>query len=851
MIALLSAVSFPYLRNHALRIFLTLLGVVIGVQGMVAMAALNRSIVNSFEAGVDAIAGDAKLQIAGPETGIPDSLIAEAQAVTGVASATGLIQGTFRTPDGAGEPIGVFGVDLVEQVGKRNPQFPPEHVHIPDDLRFLNATDSIALSQPLLDRLGLKVGSSVRLVTSAGLRTFTVRGSLDPIGPAKLFSGSIALLDMPTAQELLLSPGLVQTIYVVLQPGESADSVAERLRRIVGTRARVEPTALRGQQIDSILATLRAALSLASLVTMIVAFFIIYQTIAISVEQRRRDIAVARALGFTRATVVGVYMIESALFGMIGAAGGVAGGYVLARLSLQTVVAGISDMYLRVTPSAVTLPPVETALAATLGMATCLLAGFVPALQAAREPPAQVLRSTAGVHVEAPHLFPVLTGVLSLLIARVVLGTDVRIVTSGWQTAWVMLGHTLIIVGFALLAPLFVRSAARMLAPVSSRTPLPVGLAVEFFSRQPKRIAATVSAIMVGYALVVVLGSVVHSVDRTLGNWIAHVFAADLTVGMPAGLTSGTFDSSLVERVLRIPGVASVERYRTGLFTYDDHPVVLRTFDRRNRPDRTPLVLVSSQPDAYKSAEEGAAVFVSESFAFRYGFTLGDHLALDTAVGQRTFDIAAIVRDYSCDLGTILVDGDTYQRLWHDTRLTYAHVWPSPDSGVTEIRSRLADLSRSDPHINVLTNVQFRVEVQDRVRSLLQVLGSLQVFACTIAMLGVATFLLAAILDRKREMSLLRSVGVTRRQIRCAVVLEAGLIGLAGAMMGVIAGLPAAFYMVTHSTRIYTGLSFEFSFPAGLAASTLVAITLAAAAAGYLPARRITAGSVLAGLQTE
>jgi putative ABC transport system permease protein len=851
MIALLTAVSVPYLRNHTLRIFLTLLGVIIGVQGMVAMAALNRSIIDSFAAGVEAIAGDAKLQIAGPETGIPESLIAEAQAVTGVVSATGLIEGTFRTTDGAGDPIGVFGVDLVEQVGKRNPQFPREHVHIPDELRFLNATDSIALSQPLLDRLRLAIGSSVRLVTSAGLRTFTVRGSLDPIGPAKLFAGSIALLDMPAAQELLLSPGLVQTIYVAVQPSQSSDAVAERLRAVVGSRARVEPTAVRGQQIDSILATLRAALSLASLVTMIVAFFIIYQTIAISVDQRRRDIAIARALGFTRGTVVGVYLIESALLGVIGAAGGVAGGYLLARLSLHTVVAGISDMYLRVAPSNVTLPVVETMAAAALGMVTCLLAGALPALQAAREPPAQILRSTAGARVDALHLFPALTGVLSLVIARLVLGTDLRIATSGCQTAWVMLGHTLIIVGFALLASLFVWVSARLLMPISLRTPLPVSLAIEFFSRQPKRVAATVSAIMVGYALVVVLGSVVHSMDRTLGNWITHIFAADLTVGMPAGLASGTFDSSLVARLEQIPGVASVERHRTTLLTQDGHPVILSTFDRRNRPDRTPLLLISATPEAYMLAERGRAVFVSESFAFRYGYHLGDQLDLDTASGRRRFAVAAIVRDYTYDLGTILVDIDTYQTMWRDKQLTYAHLWQSRKADIQDVRSRIAEVLGSNPRVNVVTNVEYRAEVQERVRNLLRVLGSLQVFACTIAMLGVAIFLLAATLDRKREMGLLRSIGVTRRQIRYAVVLEAGLIGLSGATMGVIAGFPAAFYMVTHSTRIYTGLFFDFSFPVALAASTLVAITLAAAAAGYIPARRITAGSVLAGLQTE
>jgi putative ABC transport system permease protein len=141
--------------------------------------------------------------------------------------------------------------------------------------------------------------------------------------------------------------------------------------------------------------------------------------------------------------------------------------------------------------------------------------------------------------------------------------------------------------------------------------------------------------------------------------------------------------------------------------------------------------------------------------------------------------------------------------------------------------------------------------VEKRSRDLLQVLDSLRVFACAIAILGVINFLSAAVLDRRREISLLRSIGVTRSQIRRAVVIEAGLIGLAGAGLGILEGFPASFFMVTHSLRVAMNWSIDFTFPISLAASTVAAITLAAAAAGYIPARRITTGTILAGLETE
>jgi ABC-type antimicrobial peptide transport system permease subunit len=151
--ALLLAVSLPYLRAHAGRILLTLLGVIIGVQGMVAMGALNHSIIKSFEAGLEAIAGSARLQIAGPETGIPATLAEDALRVPGVESAVAVIDGSLTLADDPSLRIRTFGIDLLSMVGTRSPQFPREHVHIADELGFVNALDSIALGQPLLDRL--------------------------------------------------------------------------------------------------------------------------------------------------------------------------------------------------------------------------------------------------------------------------------------------------------------------------------------------------------------------------------------------------------------------------------------------------------------------------------------------------------------------------------------------------------------------------------------------------------------------------------------------------------------------------------------------------------------------------
>lgn len=851
MTTLLFTVSLPYLRAHAGRILLTLLGVIIGVQGMVAMGALNHSIIKSFEAGLEAIAGTARLQIAGPETGIPDTLAEDALRVPGVQSAVAIVDGSLTAADDPSLRIRTFGIDLLSMVGTRSPQFPREHVHIPDELGFVNAVDSIALGSPLLARLGVKIGDQVRLATPSGIRRYVVRGTLDDVGPTKLFGGMVALLDLPVAETVFLSPGLAQTIYIHADPASDVDVLAERLRAAIGDRARVERTEARGQQMDALLGSVRVALSLASLVTMIAAFFIIYETIAISVEQRRREIAITRSLGFTRRAIAGVFMLEALILGLLGAAGGVLGGYLLARLSLSTAVAGVSGMYFTVPAGEVSLPAAETAVAMLIGMAVCIIAGLVPASTASREPVAQVLRSASGASKQSETNMRFVLGLLAIVGAVVVLTNDVRLANAELKTSWIILGHALLLFGVSFLSPGFVRLASALATSFASRANLSVSLATDFFVRRPRRVAAAASAIMVGYALVVVLGSVVHSINATLSQWLHLTFGAEISVGTSPGLNSPSFDSSLAARLRELPGVASVEAYHKALLIYEGQPVVISTFDSTGHPHGKPLLIIRGFPDAYQQTASGTSVIVSESFAFRYGVELGETIFLDTPSGRRTFRIVAIVRDYTMDVGTVLLNIDVYHSLWRHSRLTYAHVWPEPNTDIQVLRNRVNELVVDYPSVAVVTNAEFRREVEARVNGLLRVMGSLQVFSCAIAVLGVVNFLLAALLDRRREIAVLRSVGLTAPQIQRTVMIEGGLVGATGAALGVVAGVPAAYFMVKHSMPVAMGWSLDFRFPFMLALTTLIAITVAAALAAYFPARQITRGNILAGLQME
>jgi len=183
---LLRDVTWPALRRHRSRAALTLVGVVVGVQLVMTIQLVNRATLASFEDTFSALAGKADLQITNGDVGVAETLVERVAADPAVASVSALVRGTLATPHGT---LTVFGVDLLADQQLRDRQFPRRHVHLGDELRFVNATDSVALAIPWATAAGLARDGTFAATGPAGTSTLVVRGTLDPVGPATLFGG--------------------------------------------------------------------------------------------------------------------------------------------------------------------------------------------------------------------------------------------------------------------------------------------------------------------------------------------------------------------------------------------------------------------------------------------------------------------------------------------------------------------------------------------------------------------------------------------------------------------------------------------------------------------------------------
>ncbi len=839
-------VTLPSLRQHRLRALLTLVGVVIGTQVVVAIALMNRSIVASFEHTVETIAGRANLQVSNGSAGVPEELVGSIETVSGVASATGLLQGTLMTEWG---DLTVFGVDLFDDQTIRETQFPRRNVHIGDPLRFANATDSIAVSSTFLARAGLAVGDTFEAQGPIGRTPLTVRGTLDPVGPAALFGGAVALVDSPTAQRLFAREGRFDQIDIMLAPGVDPARVREEVRRFTEGTGTLESPEDRGAALGGMLSALQEALTIVSLNAVIVGVFIIYHTMRTAILNRRRELALVRAVGYRQRVVTIATVLEVLVFGALGSMVGIVLGTAAARLSLGMVAASVGAIWARVDPGRLVMTPLDVAGALGLGVGSTLAAAVPPLIATARLRIIDCLRATDSG--DTPHRARARDAIIGTIIALIAYGlayTGLRPRGFTSQVTFIMTGLGLLTAGYVLAIPFVTELVTQPLARLARGIRgVSATLATENVARDTTRLRGTIAALMVAFALVLLVNGFVRSLRTSILTWFEDTLTSDLLVTptLQLDLPSGpTIAGALEDRLRRVPGVAEVSPSRMITIRFGDGLAVVRTESAGGFRRQHYQVIagdVSSYGDRFA---HGDAVLVSDNFAYRHGVTAGDTLVLDTPTGTATLPIAAVVLDYTLDIGTIIVERETYRRLWRDDAATGFRVWLAPRTDPRAVRQAIADAARPEFTIVVLTAAEFMRNIARALDDALRMTYAIHAVAIAIAVIGVINFFLAEVVDRRREIGLLRSVVLTRGQVLRVFAVEAGLLGALGGFMAVLEAWPAAHAVITRSIRVVSGLGLTFVFPYGVGLAVVLLTTVVSVVAALYPARQAAAARI-------
>jgi len=848
---LLWLISWPYLRRHAVRSLLTVVGIALGVAVFVAMHTANQAVFFGFERTVDRIAGAAQLQISAGEAGFPEEILERVQAVPEVQVAVPVIEAPAATGLRDQGNILILGVDMTGDRSLRDYDLESgDQVIVDDPLVFLAQPDSIIVTKEFADRNHLQAGDKLTLSTMVGDKAFTIRGIMRSGGLTSAFGGNLAVMDIYAAEQVFGRGRRFDRIDLKVKEGVPVDQARAAIQQALGVGLDVESPSARGQQLESTLAVYAVTMNVSILFTLFIGMFITYNSFAIAVTQRRSEIGVLRALGAPRSQIRNLFLAESAANGLLGSAAGIALGIVMARAMLGSISSMLEGIYgVAERASDVSADPrlLGTALAA--GVFTSILAAWVPARNAARVDPVQALQKgkyqvlTAGENRARKIGSAVL---ICVALACLWVGRSV----------WFYAGYALTILAALLLVPAVSLQFARILRPALKWIrPVEGSLAADSLIQSPRRTSGAVAALMLSLAQVIGLGGVGRESYNSILDWLDTALNPDLFIAGSQNLSDRTFrfPKSLGDQIASLPGVSEVQSVRSFRVAVKGTPTLLVVLNVASFEHRGHRSTVAEDPRGmYTLAKAGQGVIVSENFARLQRLTVGDRIDLATPAGRLGLPIAGIVTDWSDQQGTVFLDRSVYERQWSDDTVNVFRVYVGGGIDPLAVRQRILErIGPTQPRMLVLTNKDVRDWVLKLTNQWLQLTYSQVFIAVLVAVLGIVNSLTVSIIDRKRELGVLRAVGGLRRQIRQTVWMEAVAIGLVGLALGLLFGAANLYFLLEITSRDLSGMRLPYRFPLSIAATLLPTILAAAFFSALWPAESAVRTPLVEALEYE
>jgi putative ABC transport system permease protein len=825
---------------------------VCGVATVVALEGASGSVVHAARDAVVNVAGRAQLLVDNGKLGVPEALVERVRAVKGVAAAAPLVEANAAAVGLGGEPLKIFGIDLLDDQSVRTYELSSAQSEIRDPLELLARLDSLLLTREFAERKGLAIGETLELLTPRGVRGFLIAGLLEPKGAAAAFGGDIALMDIFAAQKTFGTEGRFDRIDVVADESRDLDVMREAIATAVGASGRVSLSERYESGIRSQISTIAAVVRWVSLIGLCMSAFLIYNTLSISVAQRRREFATVRLLGVTAGQLRRQVLCETMLLALpactLGLPLGLAGAHFATGVFAETIGRNIAN-----------IGHVEAQLGPTLHVATLGL-GLGAALLGAA--------SSAG---EAAHL----KVLVALRREQEVSAADTNSPATAWGLLCLASGALLAIlerggsqtsqlfvfVLFGLGATLCLPDVIRRMAPalrwfLGQWAPVIGKLAADNICSTPRRSATSGSTIMLAAAAVVSLRVVLASLLAAAQQWGNGFFPLDLMVtsGTPMyGTRANLMPGELGDAIKGMPGVEALNplRIEENVPTdAGDVRLIVQDFELwRGRAGRQ-LLLQGTSEKAVEALARGD-VFVSENFSRRTGRHIGDQVTVQTPDGPHAFRIAGVYAGgfLSHPNGTVEMDLEVFRRRWNDRRATSFNLFLSRDASPRDVTESVRRRYGRDYALFVIDREEFQQLGFQRLEQAFSLTQILELILVALSAFSVVNTLVASVLDRVHDIALLRVAGATSKQISRGILLEAGLLGIVGIALGGALGAVAARSLL--GAFVYFDWYVPYRLPGASLITSLAALLLVVLLSAWYPARRGARVGVIPSLQAR
>jgi len=843
------------LRHFAkewLRAVVAVLGIALGVAVVVSVQMANAGSLLGFETAIETLSGKAALEIVSAGPGLEETRLQGLEWLAEHGQVSPVLEGEAAYPTSASgnESLRVLGIDILSDRSFRDYRLLEfeRQQREPSTREFLDLLidpASIILTEKFAQRFGLTTGSQIRLTLGDRPQNFVIRGLLRNDGPARAMDGNLVLMDIAAAQLGLNRLGWIDRLELLPAAGTSLETLREEIQRRLPAGLQAQLPARRGEQIEKMLQAFHFNLTALSTIALLVGLFLIYNTIAVSVISRREEIGILRALGVARRTVVGLFLAEAAALAVAGIAAGLPMARLMALGALRLTATTVKTLYVATAAQAPPLDSGHWLLAFGTALPLALLAAALPALEASRVPPVAAMRSAGRLETRfrwgslwLPLCLFALAGILSSM------KPVGNLPVFGYAAALA------IVLGAAFLCPSALHSARwvgeKIIARLWHRFPntaVEWRLAMANLASSIPRISISVAALAVSLSMLAAIAVMIGSFRETVIYWVEQTLRADLYL-RPATRSNvsveATVSPEVEEAVRRHPQVAGVDRFRNFTLPYGEGLVTLGAGDFNVLLEHGKL-LIKEPPGQVKALREAIgrdAVVVSESFSLKHSVRAGDHVTLSMPGGLRDFRVVAVYYDYSNDRGVIVMDQKTLTKHFGPMAPTSLTIYLRPGASADTVRAEILKALESRYRVFIYTNSALRAEVLRIFDSTFAITYALEVIAIFVAILGIASALLTLILERARELAILRMIGADQGQVRRMVVAEALVLGGVSQTIGLGVGLVLSLILIYVINVQSFGWTIQFHLPVGFLLQSSLLVLVAAGLAGLYPARR-------------
>ena len=841
--------AWKSLLGRKVRLLMSTFAIVLGVAFVAGTLIFTDTLNKSFTAIFDNSVGDVVVRPAGAQSSgdaetsltMPASVVQTLADVPGAARADGnvisvgvfVIGSNNRVVGGQGAPGLAFndngapaahGIEPLQVVEGRTP----------------SGEDEVALDAATVRRAGYALGDTVKLV-SAGKKALLqpeLVGIADFPDGGSLNGATASIFDTASAQKLFLDgKDAFNDAWVTARPGVSQTELRDQVEKVLpkglvavtGDKAADEAASelLKAINFLTIFLLVFAAISL------VVGSFLIVNTFSMLVAQRSRELALLRALGASRRQVTRSVLFEAFVVGLLGSAVGLGIGVLLAIgiralfASLGLDLSGTSLVFAARTPLS----------ALAVGLVVTMVAAYLPARRSSRIPPIAALRDDIAMPEESLRRRLVVGSLMVVIGAAAgAVGLFADVPKSGY---WVGSGALLAMLGVAAASPVISQPILRLAAGLYRRWFGSIGtLAGQNGLRNPRRTAATASALMIGLTLVTTMSIAGTSAKASIDETIAKSFLGDIVISNAVGQG---FSPEIGDQAAKEPGVESATRVQFVPTKLDGERRFVTGVDPTHLRDVLRLDLLQG---SYADLKSGT-LLISEDVAKERSYKLGQELAFAFPKGRTELRIVGI---HDNQFGSYLTTLDTLEKGGYARQDSSVLLKLEPGVSAADVKAQLEKDTAALPIITVKDQTEYAAEQRAPIDRLVLIIYALLGLALVIAVLGVVNTLGLSIIERTREIGLLRAIGVDRRQLRRMVSLESVAIAVLGAVLGVAMGL--VFGVSLMASLRDEGLEVT-RIPWISLASYLVVAVLIGLLAAVLPARRAARLDVLKAIGTE